>query len=249
MKNQKSKPTALLVAAGDAIGAAVARRFAKGGYSVCIARREPEKSSQLIEELSAQGCHVQAVAVDARSEDSVSQLFQQAQESYGAIDMCLFNGGANTRMPIDGTSPKLFHRVWELACHAGFIVGREASKHMMSKGRGSIFFTGATASVRGGPEYAAFASAKFALRGLAQSMARELGPRNIHVAHLLIDGAVDSDAIRARLKARNLGDPLDLPADSLLNTSSVAEAYWFLHHQGRDAWTHELDLRPSVERW
>jgi NAD(P)-dependent dehydrogenase (short-subunit alcohol dehydrogenase family) len=244
-----SNKTALLVAAGDAIGAGVARRFAMGGYAVCIARREPEKSAALVEELRAQGGDVRAVAVDARDEQSVVRLFNEVQSSMGGIDMCLFNGGANTRMPIEDTSTKLFHRVWELACQAAFVVGREAAKHMVPREHGSIFFTGATASVRGGAEYAAFASAKFALRGLAQALARELGPRNIHVAHLVIDGGVDSEAIRRILKARGGADAGERPADALLSTRSVAEAYWFLHHQSRDAWTHELDLRPSVEKW
>ena len=241
--------TALLVAAGDAIGAAVARRFAQGGYNVCIGRRDPEKSAALVDELRAAGCNVKAFSVDARDEGSVARLFQEAQESMGAIDMCLFNGGSNTRMPIDTTSTKLFFKVWELACQAGFVVGREAAKHMVARGSGSIFFTGATASVRGSAEFGAFASAKFALRGFAQALARELGPRNVHVSHLVIDGGVDSEEIRRRLKTRSGADAAGPAIDALLNTRSVAEAYWFLHHQSRDAWTHELDLRPSVEKW
>src|ERR1700730_11923965 len=135
-----------------------------------------------------------------------------------------------------------------LACYGGFLTGREAARYMAPRGRGTILFTGATASVRGGSGFAAFAAAKFGLRGVAQSMARELAPKNIHVAHLIIDGAIDSEAIHRRLSAATGAMP-DLAPDSLIQTSSVAEAYWALHNQSRDGWTHELDLRPYVERW
>jgi NAD(P)-dependent dehydrogenase (short-subunit alcohol dehydrogenase family) len=146
------------------------------------------------------------------------------------------------------TTEKLFFKAWELACYAGFLVGREAARHMVPRGRGSILFTGATASIRGGSGFAAFAAAKFGLRAVAQSMARELGPKNIHVVHLLIDAGVDSEAIHQRMRARGI-DAKDIAADSLTKTESIAEAYWFTHHQARDGWTHELDLRPFVEKW
>jgi len=135
-----------------------------------------------------------------------------------------------------------------MACFAGFLNAQAVARRMVPRGRGTILFTGATASLRGGKGFAAFASAKFGLRALAQSMARELGPKNIHVAHLIIDAAVDSEAIRQRMKSRGV-DPSKAPPDSLTRTSSIADAYWFLHQQSRDAWTHELDLRPSVEKW
>jgi NAD(P)-dependent dehydrogenase (short-subunit alcohol dehydrogenase family) len=146
------------------------------------------------------------------------------------------------------TTEKLFFKAWELACYAGFLVGREAARHMAPRGRGSILFTGATASIRGGSGFAAFAAAKFGLRAVAQSMARELGPKNIHVVHLLIDAGVDSEAIHQRMRARGI-DAKDIAADSLTKTESIAEANWFAHHQARDGWTHELDLRPFVEKW
>ena len=151
--------------------------------------------------------------------------------------------------PLLETTEKLFFKAWELACYGGFLVGREAAKYMVPRGRGTILFTGATASVRGGKGFAAFASAKFALRAVAQSMARELGPKNIHVVHLLIDAAVDSEAIHQRMKAAKGIEASDIPADSLTKTDSIADAYWFAHQQKRDGWTHELDLRPSVETW
>jgi len=239
---------ALLVAAGDAIGAAVARRFALGGYHVCIARRDAAKSQTLIEELGGRGARAHALSVDARSEAEVQALFAKVEAEFGPIEVCLFNAGSNVNKPLIETDERLFFKAWQLACYAGFLVGREAARHMTPRGRGSILFTGATASLRGGKGFAAFASAKFGLRALAQSMARELGPKGIHVAHLIIDAGVDSPAIHQRMKARGV-DPATVQQDSLTKTSSIAEAYWYLHQQGRDAWTHELDLRPSVEKW
>jgi NAD(P)-dependent dehydrogenase (short-subunit alcohol dehydrogenase family) len=239
----------MLVGAGDAIGAAVARRFAKGGYTVCIARREAAKSAGLVEELRADGCDVQAFSVDARQEAEVQALFARVEETIGPIEVCLFNAGSNVSKPLLETTEKLFFKAWELACYAGFLVGREAARYMLKRGRGTILFTGATASVRGSKGFAAFASAKFALRAVAQSMARELGPLNIHVVHLLIDAGVDSEAIHRRMKAATGIDAQEIPADSLTKTSSIAEAYWFAHQQTKDGWTHELDLRPAVEKW
>jgi NAD(P)-dependent dehydrogenase (short-subunit alcohol dehydrogenase family) len=152
-------------------------------------------------------------------------------------------------MPLLETTAKLFFKAWELACYAGFLVGREAAKYMASRGRGTILFTGATASIRGGKGFAAFAAAKFGLRAVAQAMARELGPKNVHVVHLLIDAGIDSEAIHRRMKAATGIEANDIPADVLTKTSSIAEAYWFVHHQSKDGWTHELDLRPAVETW
>jgi NAD(P)-dependent dehydrogenase (short-subunit alcohol dehydrogenase family) len=240
---------ALLVGAGDAIGAAVARRFAAGGYKVCIARRDAAKSDALIEELRAEGCEVHAFSVDARQEAEVQNLFARVEDTIGSIEVCLFNAGSNVKKPVLETSGTLFLKAWELACFAGFLVGREAASHMLKRGRGTILFTGATASVRGSNGFAAFSSAKFGLRALAQAMARELGPKNIHVVHLLIDAGVDSAAIHQRMKAASGIETKDIPPDSLTKTRSIAEAYWFAHQQARDGWTHELDLRPFVEKW
>ena len=244
----KAREVALLVGAGDAIGAAVARRFAKGGYIVCIARRDGGKSRALAEGLAADGQEVRTFSVDARKEEEVQQLFATVERDVGPIAVCLFNAGSNVSKPVTETKGDLFFKAWQLACYAGFLVGREAARHMLERGEGTILFTGATASVRGSSGFAAFASAKFGLRAVAQSMARELGPKNIHVVHLLIDAGVDSPAIHARMKARGV-DPEAIPQDSLTKTASIAEAYWFAHRQSRDGWTHELDLRPSVEKW
>lgn len=243
------KGAVLLVGAGDAIGSAVARRFAKGGYQVCIARREAAKSQGLVDELKAEGLTIHAFSVDARQEAEVQALFATVEKDIGPIEVCLFNAGSNVNKPLLDTTEKLFFKAWELACYAGFLVGREAAKYMLERGHGTMLFTGATASVRGGVGFAAFSSAKFGLRAVAQAMARELGPKNIHVVHLLIDAAVNSEAIHQRMKAQKGIDAADIPAGSLTETSSIADAYWFAHHQAKDGWTFELDLRPSVEKW
>ena len=244
----EAQKVAILVGAGDAIGAAVARRFAKGGYTVCICRREAVKSQGLVDELTSAGLKIHAFSVEARQEVEVQALFAKVEKEIGPIEVCLFNAGSNVNKPLIETTEKLFFKAWELACYAGFLVGREAARVMVPRGRGTILFTGATASLRGGKGFAAFSAAKFGLRAVAQAMARELGPQNIHVVHLIIDAAIDSDAIRARFKAS--GREVDnIPPDSLTKTDSIAEAYWFAHQQAKDGWTHELDLRPAVEKW
>jgi len=240
---------AMLVGAGDAIGAAVARRFARGGYKVCIARRDATKSQALVDELTAEGHDVRAFSLDARQEAEVQGLFANVEQTVGPIEVCLFNAGSNFFFTVPATTEKLFFKAWELACYAGFLVGREAARYMLAHGRGTMLFTGATASIRGGKGFTAFSSAKFGLRAVAQAMARELGPKNIHVVHLLIDAGVDSEAIHQRMKAATGIDAKEIPPDSLTKTNSIAEAYWFAHCQSKDGWTHELDLRPAVEKW
>jgi NAD(P)-dependent dehydrogenase (short-subunit alcohol dehydrogenase family) len=245
----KSRGVAILVGAGDAIGAAVARRFAQGGYAVCICRRDAAKSQALVDELKAAGQEIHSFSVDARQEKEVQDLFARVESEIGPIEVCLFNAGSNVNKPLIETTEKLFFKAWELACYAGFLVGREAARVMVPRGRGTILFTGATASLRGGKGFAAFSAAKFGLRAVAQAMARELGPKNIHVVHLIIDAGVDSEAIHARMKAASGIEAKDIPPDSLAKTSSIAEAYWFAHQQTKDGWTHELDLRPAGEKW
>src|SRR6202049_4237448 len=224
----------LLVGAGDAIGAAVARRFAEGGYKVCIARRDAAKSQKLVDELTAEGRDVHAFSVDARQESEVQNLFARVEDTIGPIEVCLFNAGSNVNKPLLETTEKLFFKAWELACYAGFLVGREAARYMAPRGRGALLLTGAPASVKGRTGFTAFSSAKFGLRAVAQSMARELGPKNIHVVHLLIDAGVDSEAIHQRMKAAKGISASDIPPDSLTKTSPIAEAYWFSHAQSRD---------------
>ena len=244
----QSKGVAVAIGAGDGIGAAFARRFANAGYSVVIGRRHPERAGSLIEDISAAGGSARAVAMDARSEDSVESLFDTAEGELGPVEVCLYNAGANSRFPITETTAEMYRKIWELGCFGGFLTGRAAARRMLDRGRGTILFTGATASLRGGAGFAAFAGAKFGLRALAQSMARELGPAGIHVAHLIIDGAIDSAVIRERFRTRG-EDPDALPPDRLVDTAAIAETYWALHTQPRSAWTHELELRAHEEPW
>src|SRR5437868_14139008 len=222
-KMTKSRGVAILVGAGDAIGAAVARRVATGGYTVCICRRDAAKSQGLIDELKAAGHDAHAFSVDARQEADVQSLFADVEKNIGPIEVCLFNAGSNVNKPLLDTTEKLFFKAWELACYGGFLVGREAARYMLPRGRGTIFFTGATASVRGGVGFTAFSSAKFGLRAVAQAMARELGPKNIHVVHLIIDAGVDTAWVRERIKQRGGEDAVQrLEPDQLMRPASIA---------------------------
>lgn len=243
-----SAPVVLIVGAGDYIGAAIARRFAKGGFTVCMARRNGDRLAPLVQEITDAGGSAHGFAADARKEEDIEHLFEEVDSRIGPIEVVIFNVGGNVMFPIRETTSRVFRKVWEMACFAGFLTGREAAKYMVPRGRGSIFFTGASASLRGKPGFSAFAAGKSGLRALAQSMARELGPQNIHVAHLVIDAGVDTAFVRERIAARGQ-DPDALPKDTLMNPDSVAEAYWTLHHQSRDAWTFEMDLRPYGESW
>ena len=243
-----STPIVLIVGAGDYIGAAIARRFAKGGFTVCLGRRNGDKLEPLLEELRALGAKAYGYSFDARSEEVTEEIFKKIESTVGAIDLVIFNVGGNVYFPILETTARVYRKVWEMASFAGFLTGREAARYMVPRGRGKIFFTGASASLRGKPGYSAFSAGKAGLRMLAQSMARELGPKNIHIAHLIIDAGVDTKFVRERIKAAGR-DPDALPPDTLMNPNSVAEAYWTLYHQSRDGWTHELDLRPFRESW
>jgi len=244
----RKPPVCVIVGAGDYIGAAIARRFAAGGFIVCLGRRNGEKNDELVREIEAAGGQAYGYSLDAREEAQIVERFAAIEKEFGPIEVMISNTGGNVKFPILETTERVFYKVWKMACLTGFLSGREAAKYMLPRNRGSIFFTGATASLRGGSGFAAFSSAKFGLRALAQSMARELGPENIHVAHLIIDSGVDTAFVRDRIKERG-DDPNDLPADSLMNPESVAESYWMLHHQSRDAWTHEMDIRPFAEKF
>lgn len=241
--------TCAIVGAGDFIGAAIARKFAAEGYTVVVGRRTAEKLAPLVQEIEAAGGRCVGRALDARKEEDVI-AFLEAADAIAPLEVVIANPGANVRFPILETTERVFFKVWEMACKAGFLTGREAARIMLKHGRGSIFFTGATASLRGGAGYAAFASAKAGLRMMAQAMARELGPQNIHVAHLVIDAGVDTAFVRERITAARGAEALTaLPPDALTDPASIANAYWALHQQTRDAWTFELDLRPYVETW
>jgi len=246
---QARNATAAVIGAGDFIGSAIARKFASEGYTVFAGRRSADKLAALKSDIESGGGHCEARGLDARSEEQITAFLKEADD-HAPLEVCVFNPGANVNFPILETTERVFRKVWEMACYSGFLAGREAARLMLARGQGAIFFTGATASMRGGIGYAAFASAKAGLRAVAQSMARELGPKNIHVAHLVIDAGVDTAFVRERIRQRGGEEALaKLPPDQLMNPQSIAETYWQLYNQPRDAWTFELDLRPYREVW
>ncbi len=245
MSNDARAPVAVVVGAGESTGGAIARRFARGGFTVCATRRSLDKLQPLLEEIRAAGGAAHGFAADARKEDEVVAFFEQVEQDIGPVEVLVFNIGANVPCSILDETARKYFKIWEMACLGGFLNGREAARRMVTRGKGTIIFTGATASLRGSANFAAFAGAKHALRALAQSMARELGPRGIHVAHTVIDGAIDTEFIRETFPERYaLKDQ-----DGILNPDHIAENYWMLHAQPRDAWTHELDLRPYMEKF
>lgn len=242
------RKVALVVGAGDYIGAAIARKFGREGFAVCMGRRNGTQLEPLAEEIRAAGGEAHPFTLDAREEEQVTQVIGHIENEVGPLDVVVYNVGANVSFPIRDTTSRVFTKVWQMACLGGFLTGREAARQMVPRGRGTILFTGATASMRGGVGYAAFASAKFGLRALAQSMARELGPEGIHVAHMVIDGGVDTAWVRERIR-EHLGPDAAPPPGSLVDPDSIADAYWYVYSQPRDAWTFEFDLRPAGEKW
>lgn len=238
-----------VIGAGDYIGAAIAKKFAAEGFTVFAGRRNGDKLAPLIAEVEAEGGRIFGRALDARKEDDITAFLNEA-ERRAPLEVCIFNVGANVNFPLVETTERVFRKVWEMACYSGFLTAREAARLMLPRQRGCIFFTGATASLRGGIGYAAFASAKFGLRAVAQSAARELGPKNIHVAHLIIDGGVDTAWVRDRIKEREGADALNnLDPTRLMRPAAVGEAYWQLYQQAPDAWTFEQEIRPFREKW
>jgi short-subunit dehydrogenase len=240
-----TRQAALVIGAGDATGGAIAKRFAKGGLIACATRRTADKLQPLIDEIQQAGGYARGFASDARKEEEVVQLVEEIERDVAPIEVMVFNIGANVPCSILDETARKYFKIWEMACFGGFLVGREVAKRMVTRGHGTIIFTGATAGMRGSANFAAFAGAKHALRALAQSMARELGPRGIHVAHVVVDGAIDTEFIRENFPERYATKE----QEGILNPDHIAENYWHLHTQARDAWTHELDLRPWIERW
>ncbi len=248
MTHVAAKPgVVLVIGAGDATGGAIARRFAREGLLACVTRRNADKLEPLLAQIRADGGVAHGFGSDARQEDEVVSLVEHIESTIGAIEVLVFNIGANAPSSILQETARRYTKIWEMACLAGFLNGREVARRMVARGeaghKGTIIFTGATASLRGSAQFAAFAGAKHALRALAQSMARELGPMGVHVAHVVIDGAIDTAFIRDNFPQRYaLKD-----RDGILNPVHIADQYWMLHRQPRDAWTHELDLRPWIE--
>ena len=236
-----------VIGAGDGLGAAIARAFAREGLTVCLTRRprHAEPLEKLAESIRADGGDARAYPLDARKEADVAAFIESIEQTLGPLEVLVFNIGANVRFPVVETTTQVYSKVWEMACLAGFLTSREAARVMTPRERGAILFTGATASVRGGPGFSAFAGAKHGLRALAESLARELGPKGIHVAHVVIDGAIDGAFIRGLMP--DAAEKLE--RQEILVPDEIARNYVWLWRQGRSAWTFEMDLRPWKETW
>ena len=244
MTIDKNNKVALIVGAGEFLGAAIARRFAREGYRIAASRRRGDLES-LVTSIEKNGGQAVGYHSDARDEEQVRTLVADIEADIGPIDVAVFNVGGNVRFSITETTARVYRKVWEMCAFAGFLVGREVASRMLERQCGTFLFTGATASLRGSEGYAAFAGGKHALRALAQSMARELGPKGIHVAHVVIDGAIDTKWTREMFpdwfESR--------PGDGVMKPDELAEIYWQIHVQPRSAWTFETDVRPYVEPW
>lgn len=238
------KKVCVVIGAGDATGGAIAKRFAREGFAAVMTRRHADKLEPLVKQIRDAGGEAHGFGSDAREEEQVVELFRKIEADIGEVEAFCFNIGANVRFDILDTTARVYRKVWEMCAFGGFLTAREAARVMVPRGRGTILFTGATASVRGGRGFSAFAGGKHALRALAQSMGRELMPKGVHVAHVVIDGAIDTEFIRT-----NFPDRMTRGPDCVLNPDDIADAYWRIHAQPRSAWTFETDLRPWVESW
>ena len=242
MKNK----VALVIGAGDNLGSAIAKCFSNDGYIIVAARRNGDKLNILKEEIELKDGVFHGYSLDARKEEEIINLIEEVEQNIGLIDVAIYNIGGNINFGITETTSKKYYKTWEMAAYGAFLTGREVAKHMLPRKRGTIIFTGATASIRGGKGYAAFSGAKHAKRSLAQSMARELGPRGIHIAHIVIDGAIDTPWIK-ELFSEFYNEKKE--KDGLMNPNDIAQNYLWIHNQPRNAWTHEIDLRPWIETW
>ena len=237
----------LIIGAGDGVGAAIGRAFAREGLTVCLTRR-PRNIDQLeaaAKAIREEGGDARAYGVDARDEAEMIALFDRIEAEVGPLEVVVFNIGANVWFPLTETTTRVYTKVWEMAALSGFLTAREAARVMTPRGRGTILITGATASVRGREMFSAFSGAKHALRALAQSAARELGPKGVHVAHVIVDGAIDGAFNRGRIP--DIEEKLS--RDEILKPDEIARNYVWLHNQGRSAWSFEIDLRPWTETW
>ncbi|HIG00233.1 MAG TPA: SDR family NAD(P)-dependent oxidoreductase [Myxococcales bacterium] len=244
--NEKGQVAVVVgVGAKQGLGAALARRFAREGLHTFVAGRTPERLEAVVEEIEASGGRATAVPCDATESAEVVALIDRAIEEGGRLDLVAYNVGNNQFSSLLDMTDEFFENLWRLCCFGGFIVGRESARRMLDQGSGTILFTGATASVRARPPFTAFASAKSALRSVAQGMAREFGPRGLHVGHVIIDGVIDGDQVNGRFpqlkEARG--------EQGMLNIDAIADAFWMLHTQHPSAWSQELDLRPFKEEF
>jgi NAD(P)-dependent dehydrogenase (short-subunit alcohol dehydrogenase family) len=237
----------VIIGAGDGLGAALARTFAAAGLIVCVTRRARnlDQLEALVATIQQAGGQAHAFPIDARDENAMVALFDTIEADIGPIEVVAFNIGANVRFDVVETTARVYQKVWEMAAFAGFIAGREAARVMTQRNRGTIIFTGATASQRGREGYSAFAGAKHALRALAQSMSRELAPKGIHVSHVVLDGAMEGAFIKGLLPDYETR----LARGEIVAVDEAAKNWVWLWQQHKSAWTHELDLRPWTEKW
>jgi NAD(P)-dependent dehydrogenase (short-subunit alcohol dehydrogenase family) len=236
---------ALVIGAGVATGGAVARRFAKEGYIACMARRQGEKLDALVQQIEREGGTAYGYNCDATEEQQVVDLIEKIESEVGPIEVACYNAAVGAAHSIMDFPADVYERVWRINTFGAFLMGREVSRRMNERGRGTILFTGATSALRGKSHLAAFAGSKHALRALTESMARELSPKNIHVAHIIIDGPIDTPLIRKMMPKVFE----ERPADGVLNPDDIAETYWSIHCQPRSAWLSETTLRPWLEPW
>jgi NAD(P)-dependent dehydrogenase (short-subunit alcohol dehydrogenase family) len=235
----------LVVGAGVATGGAVAKRFAREGYIACMARRQGDKLQELVDEITAAGGVAHGYSCDATEEAQVVDLVERVEAEVGPIEVACYNAAVGASHSITEFPADTYERVWRINTFGAFLTGREVSRRMVARGRGTILFTGATSALRGKAGLAAFAGSKHALRALSESMARELFPKNIHVAHVIIDGPIDTPLIRRMMPTVFE----ERPADGVLLPDDIAETYWSIHCQPRSAWLHETQLRPWLEPW
>ena len=240
-----SKGIAVVAGVGEGLGSAVARRFALAGYKAVMWARNEDKLKGFAADIRAKGGEAIGMKVDVRVEQEVIDALAGIEREHGPVEVAVFNAGAQHRKPLLEITTDQFEKVWRLGCLGGFVFGREAIRQMLPRKRGTLLFTGATSALRGGANFAAFAATKFGLRAVAQSMAREFGPQGIHVATVIVDGAIDMPAIHQRF-----GDRIkELPPDGLLSPDAIAETYFQLHQQQRSAWSLEVDVRPYCEKF
>lgn len=240
------KKSALVVGVGarKGLGAAIARRFSREGFDVIVAGRTAAKLDAVVDEILATGAHASSVIGDASVEADVVRIVEAA-EAIAPLGVAVHNAGTNRRDPFLDLAVDDFEQLWREHCRGGFLVGREAARKMVSRGQGSILFTGASGSLRGKAGFAAFAAAKAGLRAVSQSMAREFGPKGLHVAHIVIDGGIAGERLLSRMPRRLE----EAGPDGMLDIDAIADAYWAVHSQHRSAWTQELDLRPWAENF
>ena len=240
------RKVALVIGAGSSLGSAIARVFASDNYTTVVARRNGDELGPLKEEIESKGGECLSFSLDARKEEEVINFIEKIENEIGEINVAVYNIGANIRFNILETTSRKYYKVWEMAAFGAFLMGREVARKMLPRKKGTIIFTGATASVRGKEGFAAFSGAKQAKRALAQSMAKELAPKGIHVAHIIVDGAIDTPWVN-KLFPEYVKEKKKI--DGLMKPDDIAQNYLVLHNQPKNAWTFELDLRPWVETW